>query len=623
MKLKLGSVSLLALALFAAPAEAQVFGTGGSGGGGGGGDVDITSPLGSSTAPGSAVSITDTGSPITGVTMPAGGQGLSGWLSAVHNDLTGGSFTVSASPFAPNGGTASLTVGATTSNVALPSGATVLVTNTGTQTAFIRLGTSNSVVATALNLPVLSGQTIAVAPGSNTWLAAIETGGSTTLRLSGGAGLFSGVGGSGSSGGGGGSVTQGTTPWVDNITQWASVALGAPSSYGTSPGAVEVPGVNAFVTNTIAATVAQGTAANLNATVVGTGTFATQLTGATNNINNISGTISLPTLAATSTKQSDGSQKSQIVSSGGTSATLTGTALDVECANCSGSGVSTADKAIFTSGSSLFAGSGGFFQTTATSNPLTTGQQGMLQMTAFRAQHVNLRNASGAELGVAAAPLEVDLANTSANATALKVTGTGGTFPVTGTFWQATQPVSAASLPLPSGAATLAAQHSTLAGTSDTSGQGIQGVTGGVEVATVDNTVASAIASFAVPVPLAVIDSAYPENAVPITASATGTTGATTATLTNVSGHTTYICGFSIRAVATAATTGNATVTGTISGTLNFTQWTAPAASGLGLVQENFSPCVPASAVSTNIVVTSAAAGTGGVISVTARGFSI
>lgn len=50
----------------------------------------------------------------------------------------------------------------------------------------------------------------------------------------------------------------------------------------------------------------QGTAANLNATVVGTGTFATQLTGATNNINNIAGTISLPTGAATSALQTTG-----------------------------------------------------------------------------------------------------------------------------------------------------------------------------------------------------------------------------------------------------------------------------------------------------------------------------
>src|SRR5208283_4739898 len=115
----------------------------------------------------------------------------------------------------------------------------------------------------------------------------------------------------------------------------------------------------------------------------------------------------------------------------------------------------------------------------------------------------------------------------------------------------------------------------------------------------------------------------YPTGATPITASATGTVAATTATLTNVTGHTTYICGFSIRANATAAATGNATVTGTISGTLNFTEWTAPQASGLGVAEEAFVPCVPASGISTNISVISAASGTGGVVSVTAWGYSI
>lgn len=117
--------------------------------------------------------------------------------------------------------------------------------------------------------------------------------------------------------------------------------------------------------------------------------------------------------------------------------------------------------------------------------------------------------------------------------------------------------------------------------------------------------------------------SPYPATAVPITASATGTTAATTATLTNVTGHTTYICGFSIRANATAAATGNATVTGTITATMNFTQWTAPNASGIGVTEETFAPCVPASAVSTSIAVVSAAAGTGGVVSVSAWGYSI
>jgi hypothetical protein len=45
-------------------------------------------------------------------------------------------------------------------------------------------------------------------------------------------------------------VGQTGGPWTINWTQVASVALGAPSAYGTSPGAVNVLGVNAFITNT-------------------------------------------------------------------------------------------------------------------------------------------------------------------------------------------------------------------------------------------------------------------------------------------------------------------------------------------------------------------------------------
>jgi hypothetical protein len=42
---------------------------------------------------------------------------------------------------------------------------------------------------------------------------------------------------------------QGTSPFADNVTQWASGVLGSMANYGTSPGSVLVPGVNAFVTN--------------------------------------------------------------------------------------------------------------------------------------------------------------------------------------------------------------------------------------------------------------------------------------------------------------------------------------------------------------------------------------
>jgi len=123
--------------------------------------------------------------------------------------------------------------------------------------------------------------------------------------------------------------------------------------------------------------------------------------------------------------------------------------------------------------------------------------------------------------------------------------------------------------------------------------------------------------------PVAVGPNPYPVGATPITASATGTTNATAATLAGAANVTTYLCGISIRANATAAATGNAAVTGTISGTLNFTQWTAPLASGIGVIELDTAPCIPASAVNTSIVVTSAAPGAGGTVSVTAWGYRL
>lgn len=49
-------------------------------------------------------------------------------------------------------------------------------------------------------------------------------------------------------------ATQVTSPWVTGVTQWGGGVLGAMANYGTSPGAVLVPGVNAFVTNTVTVT---------------------------------------------------------------------------------------------------------------------------------------------------------------------------------------------------------------------------------------------------------------------------------------------------------------------------------------------------------------------------------
>lgn len=141
----------------------------------------------------------------------------------------------------------------------------------------------------------------------------------------------------------------------------------------------------------------QATAANLNATVVGTGTFATQLTGATNNINNIAGTISLPTGAATSANQTNASQKSQIVDGSGNVIASTSNNLNVQCANCSGSGVSAVDAATFTAGTSLFAPIGGQF-TSGGATPCVTGHECTVGMTADRAMSINLMDIQGTSI---------------------------------------------------------------------------------------------------------------------------------------------------------------------------------------------------------------------------------
>lgn len=114
----------------------------------------------------------------------------------------------------------------------------------------------------------------------------------------------------------------------------------------------------------------------------------------------------------------------------------------------------------------------------------------------------------------------------------------------------------------------------------------------------------------------------FPSGAVPITASATGTTASTVATLAAVSGKTTYIAGFTITADATAALAGAATVTGTVTGSLNFIQNVGTATSA-GTLQQTFTPPIPASATNTAIIVTSLAAGVGGNTAVSAWGYQL
>ena len=125
------------------------------------------------------------------------------------------------------------------------------------------------------------------------------------------------------------------------------------------------------------------------------------------------------------------------------------------------------------------------------------------------------------------------------------------------------------------------------------------------------------------------LSSQYPTNAntatpTPETISATGTTTAFTATLAAGTGsQVTYICGAEIDAAATAGLAVAATITGTVTGTLNFVEGvsTLTNSGGGGRNVYNFNPCLPASAAATAIVIHAGAAGSGGISSISAWGY--
>lgn len=107
----------------------------------------------------------------------------------------------------------------------------------------------------------------------------------------------------------------------------------------------------------------------------------------------------------------------------------------------------------------------------------------------------------------------------------------------------------------------------------------------------------------------------------PITASAVGTTGAVSATLSGSTGYWTYICGFVITSGGTTtASAGDAMITGTTGGTLNFTYVDTDV--GQGSMGATFAPsCIRSSTTGQSIVVTAPAGGTGTTAAVTAWGY--
>jgi len=172
---------------------------------------------------------------------------------------------------------------------------------------------------------------------------------------------------------------------------------------------------------------------------IGAGPFAVTQSG-TWNLNNISGTISLPTGASTSANQTTQITALQLIdnpvgsASGGTAGTssfLAGGAYNTSLPSLTngqqsslqltsngllrtdGTITSTVgsyvDKGSFVYGTDKFNPTGGIYQDT--SPTLTAGQVGVSRMTPHRGLHVNLRDSSGVEFATATNPLIIAPAN--------------------------------------------------------------------------------------------------------------------------------------------------------------------------------------------------------------------
>ena len=111
----------------------------------------------------------------------------------------------------------------------------------------------------------------------------------------------------------------------------------------------------------------------------------------------------------------------------------------------------------------------------------------------------------------------------------------------------------------------------------------------------------------------------YPVGSTPILGVGTGTTGAVVGTLTGAATQTTYICGFDVSAIGGTATLGPIVIAGLLGG--SFTYQLASTTTCVTL-NRTFTPCIPSSAVNTNITVTTTADASASAVDVNSWGYT-
>jgi hypothetical protein len=206
-----------------------------------------------------------------------------------------GTFSATLSGFQPTPAYSQLSVGATSSRVALPSGLVVIAYNTGASAAFVTLGNSTA-TATVGNDVIPAGGWMAFTVGPNTFLAAIETAGATSLNISGGTGLPTGGGGGGGGGsnasvGAIGSPAPGSATYNGVLVAGGNIVGASGSAWGSAPTGLNVLGVNA---NVLASALPAGAATAANQEVTAAGTSATSAQA----VQGVTGGVPMPTTSA-------------------------------------------------------------------------------------------------------------------------------------------------------------------------------------------------------------------------------------------------------------------------------------------------------------------------------------
>ena len=107
-----------------------------------------------------------------------------------------------------------------------------------------------------------------------------------------------------------------------------------------------------------------------------------------------------------------------------------------------------------------------------------------------------------------------------------------------------------------------------------------------------------------------------------ITGNANGTTGSVVGTLAGVAGKTTYICGFTVTSFGGTGDPGPVTVAG-ITGSSAIFQMSNESANTASSLQQNFSPCIPASAANTAITITTTPAAGSSATNVVSWGYQL